>query len=164
MVKHMKQCCACHQYLLIENFHKNISKKDGLCPRCKTCRSKQANNKIKRRADRRYKSSSQGRASQKRYIHSEKGRRAYFRYPERRAARTAVARAVRDGMLLHPTALPCSMASEQCHGRHEYHHYLGYEREHWLDVKAICAVHHRLADKNQLDASMPPSANPLSIR
>ena len=50
----------------------------------------------------------------------------------------AVGQAIRQGKLPHPTTLRCMDcgATATC-----YDHYLGYAREHWLDVQPVCDRH-----------------------
>jgi hypothetical protein len=56
------------------------------------------------------------------------------------AATNAVRTAVRRGRLALVTTLPCF----DCGGSaQQYHHYLGYERIHWLDVQALCRSCHQ---------------------
>lgn len=56
-------------------------------------------------------------------------------------ARTTVYRAIKRGNLPHPTILKCEWENCPEQARH-YHHYLGYERENWLKVQALCHTHH----------------------
>jgi hypothetical protein len=70
----------------------------------------------------------------------------YFTERAQRQAQLAVARAVEDGRLDPPTDHPCL----DCGVRYpaclvEYHHVVGYARQHWLTVVALCRRHHRLA-------------------
>lgn len=59
---------------------------------------------------------------------------------ERDKARGAVSLAIREGRLSAPTSQPCVT----CGGASaQYHHYLGYAPENWLDVKPYCRPCHR---------------------
>lgn len=61
------------------------------------------------------------------------------RYPERIAARNAVNNRVVSGRLLRAQdqdCVDCGVPAEQ------YDHYLGYEREHRLDVQPVCRSCH----------------------
>lgn len=59
---------------------------------------------------------------------------------ERQGAHDAVRWAIKRGRLIPPTDLPCL----DCGGKAvHYHHHLGYERSHWLDVVAVCYRCHR---------------------
>lgn len=66
------------------------------------------------------------------------------RYPERIAARSAVAGAVRTGVLARAATQSCF----DCGGPAAQHdHYLGYGREHWLDVQPVCRRCHGARDR-----------------
>ena len=61
--------------------------------------------------------------------------------PEKTRARNAVARALRTGRLMQ------SVRCEQCGAegvRLHAHHHIGYEPEHWLEVRFICTACHGL--------------------
>lgn len=120
----------------------------------------------KRRSDRKYAASENGRvkirehhkrhrqtelgqASQKRYESSAKGLAAKERYrqklkslkPEVIKAHSAVHNGVRDGKMPHASTLSCHHCGRPAV---EYHHHLGYDREHWLDVIPLCKpCHHK---------------------
>ena len=67
------------------------------------------------------------------------------RYPERKHARDAVYRAVKEGRLIKPDRCEDCGAT----GRIEGHHH-SYEPEHWLDVKWVCKRCHNKRDKQDL--------------
>jgi hypothetical protein len=89
-------------------------------------------------------------AKTKKYYHTEKGRRVFLRLAARqrekpsvkakRPAWSAVRNAIQAGTLEPPTASKCNTGC----GRTAtiYHHYAGYEPEHWLDVEPVCARCH----------------------
>ena len=53
-------------------------------------------------------------------------------------ASAAVGQAIKQGKLPHPTTLRCT----DCGGMAtSYDHHLGYGRDHWLDVQAVCTTH-----------------------
>lgn len=59
---------------------------------------------------------------------------------ERMMARSRVAQAVKRGALPPVAQQPC----ERCGApAKEYHHYKGYEPEHWLSVVPVCAPCHK---------------------
>lgn len=60
------------------------------------------------------------------------------KYPEKYKARYKFRNAVRLGKI---DKLPCEACSEL---KVEAHHYLGYEGEHWKDVKWLCKKHHMI--------------------
>jgi hypothetical protein len=53
-------------------------------------------------------------------------------------AHAAVGQAIREGKLPHPTTLRCVDCGAVATS---YDHYLGYAREHWLDVEPVCHRH-----------------------
>lgn len=62
------------------------------------------------------------------------------------AASSAVKYAVQKGILPKVTTLMCGCGNPA----RQYHHYLGYEVEHRLAVKALCISCHRQVHKHQL--------------
>lgn len=63
-------------------------------------------------------------------------------------ARRFVAWKVEQGVMIK---LPCEICGNP---KVQAHHYLGYERIHWLDVKWLCFKHHLEAErkmKSQVD-------------
>lgn len=50
-------------------------------------------------------------------------------------ARNAIRTAVRNGTIIK---LPCFCGIKKT----EAHHYLGYEKENWLNIKWLCKLHH----------------------
>lgn len=92
------------------------------------CRYKQTDKYIAK--CKRYKQTDKYKAKRKRYS---------VRYPERRKAKDAVHTSVRYGKLPRPDTLQC----HYCPARAEqYHHHLGYEPKHWLDVIPVCFYCH----------------------
>lgn len=62
-------------------------------------------------------------------------------HPEVIKSHRAVHAAINNGIIPHPSTLLCS--HPDCNETAtEYHHYLGYSPEHWLDVQALCRFHH----------------------
>ena len=64
------------------------------------------------------------------------------RYPERKHARDAVYRALKDGTLTKP--VKCQHCGEE---RYLEGHHHSYKEEHWLDVEWLCKPCHNVADK-----------------
>jgi hypothetical protein len=62
--------------------------------------------------------------------------------PEKQPARVAVFRAVRSGKLIKPDR--CQLCGAQT--KLEAHHFMGYTREHYLDVEWLCIGCHNRAD------------------
>lgn len=94
-----------------------------------------------------YYQSEKGKQVTKRYLQSEKGkvktRKAaknwQLKYPEQIKAQQAVKRAIKKGKLPHPGTLQCHYCPNQAK---DYHHWHGYEPEHWLDVIPVCKKCH----------------------
>ena len=141
----------------IENFSRNSGRADGRSGWCKSCMCS---------ATTRWYATPSGKLSLKKHKHTEKGiaaRKRYeqsqhFRdkrrdrrqndilYRQRLQARSAVNHAIRDGKLPEPESLfciECNIAASQ------YHHHLGYDKEHWLDVVPMCMPCHLEADGAQ---------------
>jgi len=86
-------------------------------------------------------------ATTNKYRSSEKGKATAEAYKRRNLlkvrARAAVNNATRFGGFPHISTQKCVHCEAQAV---EYHHYLGYEFEHWLDVIPLCQKCHSLAD------------------
>ena len=84
----------------------------------------------------------------KKYQKTEKGKRSirtsekrfYLRNPERSNIKNAVHYAVIIGKLPHLNTLQCHFCPAKAE---QYHHHLGYEPEHRLDVIPVCRICHR---------------------
>lgn len=61
-----------------------------------------------------------------------------FTHNQHQSAQHAVARALKKGILIK---LPCKICNSLLV---EAHHYLGYNKIHWLDVRWLCDKHHVL--------------------
>ena len=55
-------------------------------------------------------------------------------------ATEAIRQSIKRGRLALPGTLPCFDCGEKAA---EYHHYLGYDSTHWLDVQALCRSCHQ---------------------
>lgn len=106
-------------------------------------------------ARKRYRKSKEGKTARKRYRNSKKGKivhsrahRKYdFRNPEKIKAKRAVYYAVKIGKLPKVKTLQCYLCFESAQ---QYHHYLGYEPKHYLDVLPVCRKCHRKIHKPNL--------------
>lgn len=98
----------------------------GHCPQCK------------RESDKRYSSSNRGKLSRRlksqRWMSTPKGKL-------QNGAKQAVRYGIRVGKLIR---LPCQVCGDP---KSEAHHYLGYSKEHRLDVIFLCRAHHVIADE-----------------
>lgn len=121
-------CNQCRQHLPAEHFGRDPTKRDAVAAYCTSCRRRRA---------------AGGRTDMARFR-----RRVRYRLGAVAArAHAAVARAVAAGRLVRPEA--CSAC-----GRRglllDSHHYLGYQRQHWLDVVWLCrSCHMRLGTKRR---------------
>lgn len=80
------------------------------------------------------------------------------RNPDVQRAGAFANNAARTGKLYWPWQRECTFAHQgDCKGRMQYHHYAGYEREHWLDVIPVCVHHHHAINRGrlQLPAQFP---------
>lgn len=139
-----KECKACGEVKPISEYCRNSLGKDGYFAACKQC-------VYRRNVE--WRKSPDGRAWVKKYRenhprHGPHSGQEYMReyrkkYRERNqdkvAAGKAVGRAIKRGKIPHPATVSCKECGEQAR---EYHHHLGYEREHWLDVIALCRKCH----------------------
>ena len=107
------------------------------------------------RADCRRRQTKKFKLSQKRYWQSEKGKatqraaqkRYFIRYPECYKARYATNNAITAGKLPRPDTLQCHYCPKPAK---EYHHYLGYEAKHALDVVPACKTCHQKKSQKKI--------------
>ncbi len=159
-------CIQSGQPQPIDNFSNHHRYPDGKQPQCKTClnltNAKYRKTKARKVSQTKYNHSAKARATNKIYSQterykinakhfrqSEKGKaltkrtderaRAKPDYPIKAKAHSAVSHAVNKGLLPKVSTLicPCGKPAQ------EYHHYLGYEKDHWLDVQPYCCKCHR---------------------
>lgn len=144
-----KKCPQCKQIKPFSEFYK--SKKDGLTSYCKSCKKIYQQN---------YRKTEKGKLAQKRYQQTEKGKITYrkgvakylktpkgkairesfnARNPNYRKAKNAINNAIRDGKLPRAKTLLCHYCPKPAQ---QYHHWHGYEPEHWLDVVPACRKCH----------------------
>lgn len=165
-------CFRCKSKKPAGEFYKNRSNPNGLSTMCKPClreHQKNYNNlpHVKQRIEK-YRQSDhyknrmknyrpRGRVNQRRYEASEKGKitkkqlrtrsESYrqkireFRkqHPERHQANQAVKRAVAKGVLINAKLCKCSKCDSPAR---EYHHYMGYSKQHRLTVVPLCKKCH----------------------
>lgn len=155
-----RKCSRCRQLKPLSEFYPRKDRPFGYTYHCKSCGRKgcliyhyskkgqtQNNNYIKsgkrKEVMRRYHQTEKGKIvnnrTSKKYWHSEKGRAKIKEYQKRyykqKKAYSAVKNEVRSGRLPKPTKFKCTY----CPGKaQQYHHYLGYEPEHRLDVIPVC--------------------------
>lgn len=76
----------------------------------------------------------------------------YRANPEMFKAHVAVCRALKSGKLVKPSICPSCHVWER---KVEGHHYLGYEREHWLTVQWLCRSCHSLTHQGLTLPTVP---------
>lgn len=138
-----KTCTKCKQTKALSEFHKDYNKKDKHRSDCKVC---QCATKIQ------YRQSKHGKIIRQRYAKTEKGKNLISFYnkqwrllhPERILAVNKVMYAICIDKLKPAKMLKCTYCSKQAE---DYHHYLGYAPEHWLDVIPVCRKCHCLFRK-----------------
>jgi hypothetical protein len=140
----------------IENFNKSPRSKDGKDWWCKDCKKewqRQRDKDAERERNRRYKVSPEGIAARKRYEQSDRNkeltrlRQQKARNDPEKAlrilARNKLNKAIRAGKIPHISTQQCKTCSQPAN---QYHHYLGYEPEHWYDVEPLCYTCHATAE------------------
>lgn len=123
-----KRCCTCKQFKALSEFHKNRTQLDGYQNECKICKLKYV---------KKYQQTEKRKITQK--IVNKNFR---IRHPERRKAQNAVSNAIATGKLPRANTLLCHYCPKPAQ---QYHHWHGYEKEHWLDVIPICVKCHNIA-------------------
>lgn len=118
----IKRCYQCKKTLSTDHFYK--SKNESNNNRCIDCLKHNSN------------------IWTKKYLYKYK---VNGEYGNQIRARACVQYKVHTGSLIKPKI--CSI-NDNCKGRIEAHHYLGYEPEHWLDIQWLCTKHHAAVDSN----------------
>ncbi len=169
-----KACRICKQ--ITSEFYKNRTRPDGFGTDCKICTDKrieeyhktpkyktyqkayqkaylqtEKGRELNRQKVRRHMQTEKGKATQKRHAQSEKRKKtikAYaLRHPNRIKARCFIKDTIRQGKLPSPNSLLCIFCKKPAH---KYHHHLGYEPEHWLDVVPVCQKCHSICHSKYL--------------
>lgn len=159
-----KTCPRCGERKTIDNFGFSSKAWDHLLGYCRDCQKEKrldpefvekerqrqrgeryriAVNRRKERADAKAKDTERKQKFIKSGRATEGWRKDRAKHPEHYAARKAVKDAVKRGELRPIAECDCSCAGDgKCTSRMQYHHYRGYERNHWLDVIPVCSYHH----------------------
>ena len=129
-----KSCSKCKQAKPVSEFYKHPAKKDGYHCWCKKCHCQDTY---------RYAKTPKGKQIRSHYRQSTNGKyaqcREYEKFPDAYKARRKVNNAIRDGRLVSPKMFICSCGQPA----QQYHHWKGYEPEHWLDVIPVCIPCHK---------------------
>ena len=153
-----KRCSKCKEFKPLSEFYKcKASTKDDRQTSCKSCQ-KTYNQSPERKAyykayEKAYQQSEHGKTIRKNCEQSSKCKayrkcyqnNSYAHHPNYRKARSKVSYSVKTGKLPRPDTLLCRYCQKPAQ---QYHHYLGYEPEHWLDVVSVCQPCDIKAHKN----------------
>ena len=143
-----KECSHCRQIKPLFDFYKCKRWIDGHRYECKSYSIKitqkyQSSQKGKN-AIKQYRLSGKEKLATARYSKTKKGKennRNYrMRSQEKIKAQNIVNTSVKYGRLISPKALKCHVCGEKAD---HYHHNLGYEPIHWLNVIPLCRFCHR---------------------
>ena len=136
-----KWCPRCLAWLPDTDFYRNKSSKDGLQAYCKTCFN--AYLKEPTRAAHRAELAKEYNNRPDVIETRRKRQKEYHKKKDvkrRHKAAMAVNKAVKTGVLPHISSWPCLSCGEPAE---HYHHWIGYEKEHWLHVIPVCASCHK---------------------
>jgi hypothetical protein len=141
-----KRCSTCKTPKLLDSFHRNKSRPDGLSHHCKECDRKRAA---------RFRRTDKGRL-----YHRDACRkyRARMNGSDASRARAAVSKATAEGTILRAKDLPCADCGKRAQ---QYHHHLGYAWKNRLKIVALCILCHRKADKLMDRAKPERDGRPL---
>ena len=126
----MKPCTKCNQVKELTEFHKNRSKRDGYSSECKICSLKYRQTEKGKAMHKRHRQTAKYKATRKQYL---------IHHPEYIKAKDVVRNAVKSKKLPHADTLRCHYCPAKAE---QYHHWHGYEPEHWLDVIPACKKCH----------------------
>lgn len=143
-----KRCPKCKQVKPLSEFFKRRNRPcgyQGYCKKCKcACQSKYQKTDYYKEYLKKY------RRTEKQIAYAnlprvrditKKAHRNYCKnHPERILAKQEVRRAVHYGLLIKVKYKICCVCGNTAEA---YHHYLGYAKEHWLDVVPICNTCHK---------------------
>jgi len=148
----LKRCSQCKQWKSLSEFSRNKKESDGLRYSCKQCDREYNNKKYASSETHRttlievakvWRKNNKHKANQhqRKWLHSSKGRAFLDRNKQRLRAKKVVSDATRKGLLPKVSTIKCKKCSEYAQ---EYHHYNGYEPQHYLDVIPLCRKCHRI--------------------
>ncbi len=121
-----KTCSKCKESKALSEFQKNLARKDSKQDYCKICQNV---------VNKAYRQSLKGK---KKINHLA---RLYRKHnPNRWKAMNAVNHAVRGGKLPPVKTLKCHLCFNLAE---QYHHYLSYKPQHWLNILPVCKKCHR---------------------
>lgn len=149
----LKKCPHCKQVKTLDNFYQ--LKSGPYHPRCKECQKERSQTIEFKQTQQRYYRTKERQESLKNYTSrpeiksriNEQHKQYAKSHPDKSSARRAVGDAVKGGKI--PPAKMCNCVVCQKPAR-DYHHYLGYERQHRLDVVPVCRSCHPKLDKGEI--------------
>lgn len=154
-----KHCPKCKKVKALADFYKNRTKPAGVQYWCKKCMDILHYKYIK---------TPHGKAVQDKHTHSVKFKATQMAYrqtatgksnltksnakyarnnPNKRKAKDAIHTQTRNGNMPLVTECQCTQCGKNAK---QYHHYLGYEPEHWLDVIPLCRICHKALHSKQI--------------
>ena len=153
--KGLKVCsrstCSSHGMpQVVDNFYKSHRLRDGLTSECKECtistvriyQQTPEGRAINRKAVSKFGRSENGKERAAAHKKSDKGKLQQLsyrtRHAEERKARNAVNNAVKRGVLQPANMQLCECGNPAI----EHHHHLGYAKDNWLRVVAVCKTCH----------------------
>lgn len=152
----MKKCSHCKETRPFSDFGKNRAMKDGYQNQCRACRSEyhyKNKTKLNKKCREWYKNNKDHVLQYNRsYWKTPSGRiskkksqdRYRTKYPEKYAAHLAVSSAKNRGLIPRASELKCMNCNNQAY---EYHHYMGYNEKHHLDVIPLCIPCHKRLER-----------------
>ena len=112
-----KRCSYCNTIKTLSEFYRDRRYRFGVSHRCKICSYL---------VNKQYYQTEEGKENQKCYRIS---------HPNHTKARHAVGYAVKSGRLPRPDTFQCHYCPSPAM---QYHHWHGYEPEHWFDIVPVC--------------------------
>ncbi len=144
-----KRCSTCKEIKKLSEFYKRKHSKDGYRYQCKECEKLRPNRKeTNRNWARKNQYTEKHQAYALQYQKSDKYKKTHSNssanyrllHPEICKAHDTVNGAIRYGRMKKASSFNCAFCDNPAK---QYHHYLGYEPEHWLDVIPLCIKCHR---------------------
>lgn len=139
----LRRCGTCGETKTLGMFVPDTSKPNSRKNTCRDCRNANDRQRRENRGRKPRKEASNPRTNRQKYLASL--RRWREENPLAKYAHEAVHQATKTKAIPRPESLCCLKCSRIAA---HYHHFLGYEPEHWLDVIPLCRSCHRLEHSN----------------
>lgn len=174
----MKRCPKCDTWKNESEFSKDKNTKSGLCGWCKKCRTaatkaysqtlagkiskekyiqSELGKQASRRRGREFRKSENYKLIKQRYNQSSKGKATAKRTYEiakangKIKARKVLNDAIHRGKFPPAKNFECYLKNEECSNKIDYHHYKGYDSDHYFDVIPLCRRHHARVDMGEIE-------------